>query len=382
MIKTNEFAQYYIPFIQEYDTLAPQKVFKALFTGWLLYISFSLLDVFMAPESLFLFLTIRFAIVTPIVWTLYYFSQAKIAQKYIQLYLFITTILAGCGILAMIFLSKPTEPSFHTYYAGIFLVILWIYALCPMRFMYAATATWAIILIYNLLIAFHQIFVDSFSEAFTLNMFFNNNFFIVSAAIIGMVAGKTIENCKLLEYIQRKKLSKANIELEKRAHYDTLTTLPNRVLFLEKSQALINLNKRDHKTSYILYLDLDGFKIINDTFGHAMGDSILQQAAKIFKESIRDTDIPCRMGGDEFLILLTHCTSEKSAEIVSKRIIYAMQQQAVINKQDQVFPFPTISIGICQVNSKISIENNISIADKALYQAKNAGKNQFCFYIP
>lgn len=379
MFKKSEYDEYNYQFIQEYDSLAPQRVFKAILTGWILYLSFSILDVFMAPESVYLFLFIRFVLVTPILWILYIISQLKIMLKHIQIFLFGTTILAGCGILAMIFLSKTTEPSFYSYYAGIILLILWIYALCPIRFQYASTATWTIIVIYNVIVLFHQNLTYYPVESLSFKMFINNNFFLISAAIIGMVAGKTIENFRKRDFMQRMKLQLAHTELEKKAHYDILTSLPNRLMFIEKSQILINLNKRDNKKSYILFLDLDGFKKINDTFGHAEGDNVLKITAEIINESTRETDIPCRFGGDEFLILLTHCSGSKDAEIVSKRIITSLQNKPTFHSGATFIPFPTASIGISEVEPGYSLENNISNADSALYKAKTSGKNNYNF---
>lgn len=367
-------------FIEEYDKLAPDRVLRAFFTGWILYISFGFLDIFMAPDSLYLFLFIRFLIITPAIWILYIISKLEIIRKNIQKFLFISSVSAGGGILAMIFLSNSSEPSFYFYYAGLFLIILWTYALCPIRFIYAAAANWTIIIIYNIIAIFTQELIYNSLNTLPFKIFLNNNFFLISATIIGMTAGKTIENYRKRDFIQRQELQKIQSELYIKAHYDDLTSLPNRSMFFNQAKTFINLNKRDNKMSFILYLDLDGFKTINDNLGHAKGDTVLKETSEIIQNSIRETDVPCRFGGDEFLILLTHCSEKKDAEIVSQRIIESFQQKPPFCNGKATIPFPTISIGIAKADFKQDINNIICKSDSALYKAKSSGKNKYCFF--
>lgn len=309
-----------------------------------------------------------------------FLSKLTIIKKNIQFFLFLSSVVAGSGILAMLFLSKPSEPSFYFYYAGLFLIILWTYALCPIRFKYAASATWTIIIIYNVIAVFTQQLIYHSIDSLPFKIYLNNNFFLISATIIGMTAGKTIEDYRKRDFIQRQKLKENQAELYHKAHFDYLTNLPNRTMFFDKTQFLINLSKRDKKSSYLFYLDLDGFKKVNDLLGHAQGDIVLKETAKIINDAIRETDIPCRFGGDEFVILLTHCAEKKDAEIVANRIISYFKDKKLGQCKNTSISFPTVSIGISKLDFDLNPETNISNSDSALYQAKTSGKNKYCFY--
>jgi diguanylate cyclase (GGDEF)-like protein len=165
--------------------------------------------------------------------------------------------------------------------------------------------------------------------------------------------------------------------IKKIAHFDILTGLPNRIEFQNKTLFAIALAKRKNEPLSILFLDLDGFKEINDTFGHEMGDNLLKEVSKRILDNIRETDIPSRQGGDEFLITLPN-TGKEGSEIIAQKIINEIGKPYFINNKELNVTF---SIGIS--NFPADDEDFKSLckkADIAMYKSKFAGKNQFSFY--
>ncbi len=174
---------------------------------------------------------------------------------------------------------------------------------------------------------------------------------------------------------ERKQVEKRIAHL---AHYDYLTDLPNRALFLEILEHSISLSKRNNYEVAVLFLDLDGFKKINDTLGHDAGDQLLQGVSKRLKETIRTSDTVARVGGDEFILVLNGIKSEKSAAMAANKIIVALSEQFELNGQ-RCHVGGSIGISMYPDGSK-DPETLIKQADDAMYLAKQSGKNTYKFY--
>ena len=124
--------------------------------------------------------------------------------------------------------------------------------------------------------------------------------------------------------------------------------------------------------------DIDHFKKINDTFGHQAGDAVLQSAAEVLRQSIRDTDIPARYGGEEFCTILID-TNAKEAQLVAERLRQNMEAQ-VLDQEGKAIRW-TISSGIAELTELVETPAQwLECADRALYQAKHAGRNQWRLY--
>lgn len=152
------------------------------------------------------------------------------------------------------------------------------------------------------------------------------------------------------------------------ALHDPLTGLGNRMLFMEKMSANLSRAKRYGHITGLLYLDLDGFKNINDTLGHNAGDLALKEFASRLKSCLRDSDQPARMGGDEFAVILPEMTGMDEAHKVAAKISQSMNQPLTIENNDFLL---SVSIGIsaCPYHG-YDEDKLITIADKAMYQAK------------
>ncbi len=163
------------------------------------------------------------------------------------------------------------------------------------------------------------------------------------------------------------------------AHYDHLTGLPNRLLFLDRLHQSVLKMKRDRHTLALLFMDLDGFKFINDTFGHDVGDQLLQEAAQRLKMIGRNSDTVARMGGDEFVFLLPDIGSSENAVRMGNKIVAAISEPFVLaNKPCRV----GVSVGIALFPGDAETPDRlVKLADEAMYRAKQNGKNQCYCYL-
>ncbi|MDA8412884.1 MAG: EAL domain-containing protein [Desulfobacteraceae bacterium] len=170
----------------------------------------------------------------------------------------------------------------------------------------------------------------------------------------------------------------AQHELYKLAHHDVLTGLPNRVLLEDRLQQAKAFSHRTNRLFAVLYLDLDRFKIINDTLGHSLGDELLRLVAERLRHTLRETDTIARIGGDEFIILLPSVHDHCDVANLSDKILKSMMLPFNIGDHEL---FITTSLGGCLYpNNSQDLEDLLKKADIAMYHAKSLGRNNFQFY--
>jgi diguanylate cyclase (GGDEF)-like protein/PAS domain S-box-containing protein len=169
-------------------------------------------------------------------------------------------------------------------------------------------------------------------------------------------------------------------ELSRLARHDALTDLPNRILFKDRLTQAISLAVRQGKQLAVMYLDLDHFKKINDSLGHAVGDKLLQSVARRLVSCVRRTDTVSRLGGDEFVILLSQVERGEDAAVSARKIIRAMAAPHIFdNKSLDV----RVSIGVSTYPTDGADSNSLmDKADTALYDAKEHGRNTYQFFRP
>lgn len=161
------------------------------------------------------------------------------------------------------------------------------------------------------------------------------------------------------------------------AHYDTLTGLPNRLLFQDRLAQALNQARRERRLVGLLYLDLDRFKLINDTLGHTIGDQLLKTVAQRLVGCVRASNAVSRLGGDEFTIVLPGLTTPEGAAVVARKILRAVSQPVSIQGHE-VFVTPSIGVTISPTDGD-DIEILLKNADTAMYRAKERG-NAYQFY--
>ncbi len=158
------------------------------------------------------------------------------------------------------------------------------------------------------------------------------------------------------------------------AQHDSLTGLPNRALFDDRMQQAMALARRDQTHVALLFVDLDGFKAINDTRGHHVGDLLLRDAAQRMETCVRNADTVGRLGGDEFVVLLPFLEVERDALLVAEKICHALRQPFALDGQNVLI---SASIGVAVYPEHGSDELKLSqSADAAMYQSKEDGGNR------
>ncbi|MEI7455737.1 MAG: diguanylate cyclase [Nitrosomonadales bacterium] len=198
----------------------------------------------------------------------------------------------------------------------------------------------------------------------------------LSIGAIKNFRGKVINYISLFSDITQRK--EAELKIAMLAHYDVLTKLPNRALFADRLQHALQVADRSHRKVGLMFLDLDKFKAINDTLGHLAGDQLLQSVAERLARCVRQSDTVCRQGGDEFMILLEEINSPLDIEGVAQKIALEMSVPHPLGEEARIVSF---SIGAAiYPDHAIDSEKLSQCADQAMYQAKEAGRNNFKLY--
>ncbi|WP_162558505.1 EAL domain-containing protein [Saliniradius amylolyticus] len=168
-------------------------------------------------------------------------------------------------------------------------------------------------------------------------------------------------------------------KLEQLAHYDLLTGLPNRLLLKSRMQHAIESANRNQAHLAALFLDLDQFKYVNDSMGHASGDILLQEVAQVLSHRIRTSDTLARLGGDEFVVLLEDIHSPEDATTVAADLINALNRPFRLNEHKSAHIGVSIGISLYPEDAD-SGDQLLAHADAAMYRAKSLGRNTYAFY--
>jgi diguanylate cyclase (GGDEF)-like protein/PAS domain S-box-containing protein len=178
--------------------------------------------------------------------------------------------------------------------------------------------------------------------------------------------------------LRAKALEQKNAELSHQADHDALTSLPNRKMFYECLHQSLERASSNQQLVALLFLDLDGFKSINDTFGHNVGDLLLKTVASRLKKCLRGSDTISRLGGDEFTVILPAIPGREEAAKVAEKICDAMMEPFIL-EEHTVSVTTSIGISLYPIDGQdpdILVKNS----DTAMYRAKECGKNQYQFY--
>ena len=169
----------------------------------------------------------------------------------------------------------------------------------------------------------------------------------------------------------------AQEQVEYQAYHDVLTGLPNRLLFRDRIGVALAHARRNRRAVAVMFLDLDQFKLINDTLGHTVGDGLLQAAAERLVRCVRADDTVARMGGDEFTILISDLPDARGALTVAQKVLDSMLKPMVVDGHEL---FVTTSVGIAVFpEDGMDAETLLKNSDRAMYRAKEAGRNNYQF---
>ena len=170
----------------------------------------------------------------------------------------------------------------------------------------------------------------------------------------------------------------SSLEMAHLAQHDFLTDLPNRMLFNDRLAQAISLANRQDKQLAVMFVDLDHFKKINDSLGHGVGDRLLQSVAERLLACVRRSDTVCRMGGDEFVILLSQVEREEDAAFSARKVLRAFAVPHIIDNKSLDI---NVSIGVSTFPSDGPDAGSLmDKADTAMYEAKQQGRNNYQFF--
>ena len=168
-------------------------------------------------------------------------------------------------------------------------------------------------------------------------------------------------------------------ELAKIAHHDALTGLPNRVYFMKAAQRFTTNSGENSKLMAVLFIDFDGFKAINDTYGHEVGDMFLQAISKAMSGLLRKGDILARLGGDEFGAIIGDLQSKDAAHVLLDRLLGISKMKFNL-KGNEISASISVGAAFYDGSEKIDFPGLLSRADRAMYRAKTSGKNRYCIF--
>ncbi len=192
---------------------------------------------------------------------------------------------------------------------------------------------------------------------------------VVAAAVMAALVS-------LRQFLTQRDLLHTQGRLAYQSLHDSLTDLPNRLLVMDRAEQMLARARRAHNPVAILYIDIDGFKQINDSFGHEAGDALLRGVADRLSRTVRQADTIGRLGGDEFVVLLENFALDRGPDVVAQRICRELARPIELPGDHQHAAKVTASVGIA-TGLRGSAEALVRDADMALYEAKSLGKNRW-----
>lgn len=342
----------------------------AIVVGTLVYLLYGLLDpMLVAPAQQPAAWAVRIAALS-VSWAVLAFSFHPAFARVGQFALALTGLAASGGLIAILW-PLPVEASAY-FYPGLVLATFFTYNFIGTRFVYALAVGIVVLVAYNVCFGLFR--------GYPAELLVIHSVFIISANLMGGGAGYLAEYQKRKIFLRETELERERQHHIDRALHDRLTGLPNRELLEDRIAQLVVRGRRDHACHAALFVDLDGFKQINDTLGHGHGDSVLCTVARRLSSVVRQTDTVARIGGDEFFIVAHDVGSQADAAHLADKILDTLAE-----------PVPGVpgrqrvgaSIGICLFSGAALADTDpaaiVGAADGAMYQAKAAGKCCYAF---
>lgn len=338
----------------------------ALLVGLFVYVVFGLLDPFYVPAGL-----------RQQVWAirgatgvgalvLFAYSWHPSYVRWGPLCLMLVGGAAGWSLLAIFWILPPR--ALESYYSGLLLVVFFTYNFVGTRFIYALAANLTLWAGYNLLFVL--------GRDFPLELRISHNFHLISANVLGGTAAYLAEFQRRRLFLAERALKRERLQLRHSALHDALTGLPNRVLLLDRIEQALSQARRTGQRGVVLFVDLDGFKGVNDTHGHDVGDQVLKEAARRMREGLRASDTLARLGGDEFVLLSGEVGNEDQLRALSDKLRQAIEAPYRIQSPDGGVVFLvslSASMGSCFFpEDGLQAQDLLRRSDEAMYRAKRA----------
>lgn len=332
----------------------------ALVLGILMYEMYGILDSLLVPKNVLHQIEFIRSTTTIALLILFGLSYTRFYKKYHQLLLIVIFLFSGIGLLWK--MAIIDQRVFPYYFSGLMLMLFWINAFFILSFLHAFISS-------LLLVVFTTI---AFSVAFTFN--YDETicylFILCSAFSVSVFSTYISEKSDRSLFLKEKELDRERCIQRERATHDSLTNLPNRVLLLDRIEQALYDSKRNHQVAAGIFLDLDNFKAVNDTYGHLAGDNVLLSVAKRLTDSIRAADTVARISGDEFFVLARDIKSVEHAQTFAAKILNQIKAPYSFEGKQLDIPL-SASIGICIFPyAGVTPIDVIDRADRAMYQVK------------
>lgn len=348
-------------YYRQYDLLRIRRQARiALVVGGVLYGLYGVMDYLFIPPPDFIKALYLHVMALMIAFLVFALTYAPNFSKFNQHLLFIAGFFAGFGLLGkMTYL--PTA-AISLFYVGIILITFWSHYFSGMRFTFATGVGVLLLVIFNIM--FYRL------PIWTIVSY---NFFMMSANVLGAFASYMGERQNRMLFLREKELDTERHLQHERALHDRLTGLPNRELLYDRIEQGINYALRSKQTYAALFIDLDKFKPINDTYGHAVGDLVLLEVTNRFKQVMREADTLSRLGGDEFFVLAKNIPQEAAMGLASK-LLKQLEPPIVLANMAPIKNL-SASIGVCMFPyPNATAIDVVRRADHAMYDVKHAGR--------
>lgn len=342
----------------------------AMAVGMFVYLLASVLDRWLVPPelSMAVWITRLTALCVPTVVMLVSFTPAF--DRMSHTWLASVGMAAGIGLVCMQMLM-PIESSAYCYPMMV-LVTFYTYNFVGTRFIYALGVDLFLLALYNSL--FFAV------THYPVHMLVSHDFFIVSANLIGGSAGYINEWQRRILFLRERELDIERQYHQERSLHDPLTRLPNRDLLYDRIEQSMTAARRDGGVHCGFFLDLDGFKSVNDRLGHEMGDKVLRQIGQRLVGAVRAADTVARIGGDEFFVLAHDIGSEEVAVALAKKLLNELAKPLPGVPGDLEMG---VSMGLCLFPYPgMTVSGMIHRADEAMYRVKSGSKGDFAVAGP
>ncbi|MBA1146800.1 GGDEF domain-containing protein [Ectothiorhodospiraceae bacterium WFHF3C12] len=339
-----------------------------LLAGAVAYAILGLVDPWFFPESYPRIWALRLVVVVAVVAGLA-LTRSPRWWDHDQSILAFVAVVAGIG--AVIKLGMGSPETVNTYYFGLALLVVWIHTFSGLRVAASLGVSTVLLAAYAAVVTgAHQL---------PLHNLVTNSLNLVVTTAIAALAGYVIEHQRRLVFAQTRLLEAERSNHQRRALHDHLTGLPNRLRFEADAEKARARAQRHGRYLAVLFVDLDGFKSVNDELGHHAGDQVLAAVARNLEQALRGSDTVARMGGDEFLVLLEDLPSAGEAGRVAEALLNGVGTPISVRNGTGAARIVRVSasIGVAVSAGESPLERLIRRADDAMYAAKAVGPGKY-----
>jgi len=335
----------------------------ALLLGAMIYEVYGVLDYMLLSAEIIGQIAIIRLFTTFSILAVFAMTFCRIYRKHNEKILSFITIFASTSLLWK--MSLIDQVAFPYYFAGLLLFFFWIHAFQVFRFPYVVFTAATIVV--TSVLSFGRMPLSFIEVA-------SYSFILFTSASISIFSAYITEKHNRFLFLREKELDRERYIHRERSMRDTLTNLPNRALLFDRIDQAIEDANRNSQICAGFFLDLDDFKKVNDTYGHASGDAVLKEVSERLKASVRGVDTVARLSGDEFFVLAHDVKSEAHALDLGSKLLNVIRTPYYVDGK-MLDNLMSVSIGICIFPYEGAVPSQVvARADRAMYQAKVSGK--------